>query len=88
MQGLTRNERKAANLVTFIKEPSLHKKGSFLLKISSVNVTKSAAFTEEIFNGITEETLNGKLNFLFSGYHWRKTFFPVMTEKTACFCKN
>ena len=42
----------------------LHKKRSFPLRISSVNVTKSAVSCG--FGHITEEILNGKLHFLCS----------------------
>ena len=45
-----------------LKQVSLHKKRSFPLRISSVNVTKSAGN----LNGKSKEILNGKLYFLCS----------------------
>ena len=45
---------------------SLHKKWSFLLSISSVNVTKYAGNCGLVT--FTEEILNGKLHFLCRGY--------------------
>ena len=47
------------------KESTLRKKWSFPLRMSSVNVTKSAVFFLVTF---TEEIPNGKLNFLFSAF--------------------
>ena len=49
-----------------IFDPTLHKKGSFPLRISSVNVTK---FTEEI--------LNGKLHFLCSAHSKWNDILPL-----------
>ena len=46
-------------------EQGLHKKQSFPLRISSVNLTKSAGNCG--FDRINEEILNEKLQFLFSG---------------------
>ena len=46
------------------QQNSLHEKWSFPLRISSVNVTKSAGFCG--FSHIYDEILNGKLHFLCS----------------------
>ena len=53
--------------------PSLHKKWSFSLRISSVNMIKSAVSCG--FGHITEEILNGKLHLLYSTLiiHWSLT---------------
>ena len=45
---------------------TLHQKRSFQLRISSVNVIKSA---ENLLKKFTEEILNGKLHFLYSEGH-------------------
>ena len=47
--------------------PSLYKKWSFPLRISSVNVTQSAVSCNLVT--FTEEILNGKFHFLCSAYH-------------------
>ena len=49
-----------------ITKHSLHKKWGFPLRISSVNVTRSAV--SWVFGHITEEILNGKLHFLCSDF--------------------
>ena len=57
------------------------KKWSFPLRISSVNVTKSAVLVS-----FTEETLNGKLHFLCSAIHpcvlWRTLNFIIWRAST------
>ena len=56
---------------------TLHKKWSFTLRISSVNVPKSAVIADLVT--FTEKVLNGKLHFLCSvrGFQW-----PSSIEKT------
>ena len=53
---------------------ALHIKWSFLLEISSANVTKSAVSSELVI--FTEKTLNGKLHF-FNTKTWLTHFAPV-----------
>ena len=57
-----------------------HKKSSFPLRISSVNVTKSGVFCGF---GHTEEILNGKLIFLSSH---EKVFFNLSNKEFANVC--
>ena len=63
----------------------LHKKWSFPLRISSVNVTESAVFT------FTEEILNGKLHFLqyqLSTTKHNYTFFYQLQNQVHAFAKT
>ena len=54
---------------------TLHKKRSFQLRISSVNVIKSA---ENLLRKFTEEILNGELHFLYSESRLeRQRFFTI-----------
>ena len=54
---------------------TLHKKRSFQLRISSVNVIKSA---ENLLKKFTEEILNGELHFLYSESRLeRQRFFTI-----------
>ena len=70
-----------------ISDASLHKKWSFPLRISSVNVTKSAVSCG--FGPFTEEILNGKLHFLCSACNintrymitWLSDKFAKMKKK-------
>ena len=57
--------------------PTLHKKWNLPLRISSVNVAKSA-----VSCGFTEETLNGKLRYLCSAIDdWNaELVFPYMDQ--------
>ena len=61
---------------------ALHKKLSFPLKISSVNVTQSAGNCG--FGHIIEEILNGRLHFLCSVYcHYFEFFLKIFVETKA-----
>ena len=61
---------------------ALHKKWSFPLKISSVNVTQSAGNCG--FGHIIEEILNGKFHFLCSVYcHYFEFFLKIFVETKA-----
>ena len=54
---------------------TLHQKRSFQLRISSVNVIKSA---ENLLKKFTEEILNGELHFLYSESRLeRQRFFTI-----------
>ena len=64
-----------------------HKK-SFPLRIFSANVIKSAVFFADLVT-LTEETLNGKLHFLFSVYsvilcYIFRYFFDVKNDFICC----
>ena len=54
--------------LTIISVLELHKNGSFSLKISSINVTKSAGNC--VFSTFTEQILYGKLHLLCSMDTW------------------
>ena len=61
-----RQREREKECVIQIKVQPLHKKGSFPLTISSVNVTKSTVSCVTDLVTFTEEVLNRKLHFLCS----------------------
>ena len=82
------NSQKLYSLIKSSSFFNTTQKMKFLIKVSSVNVTKSEVSCE--FGHITEEILNGKLHFLHSVSYitWIFCFGPALTFVKKITCKT